>query len=706
MGRNQTERKRGERGHRPRTEPDRPHSSTKPRTRGRPRLVMVLVAVLSAGLGAYVFWPGPSTDALGTGFNVLLITLDTTRADHLACYGSRNISTPNIDALAAEGTMFEQCAAAVPITLPSHASIMTGLDPYVHGVRDNLPFQLAERHVTLAEILRDAGYRTAAHVAAAVVNRPYGLAQGFETYIDAGDRHERRGDEVCDGALAWLRRHESERFFLWVHLFDPHAPYAPPEPFAARYDDPYAGEIAFADQQVGRLTAELHRLGLERNTLVVLTADHGEGRGDHGEGTHLYFIYDATMRVPLIMRCPGHIPAGRRVAAQVRLIDVAPTILALLGRPAAPSTQGVDLRPMMTADADAPKLAAYGETLGGFFAMGLSPIRFLREAGWKYIHAPKPELYHVAEDPGETRNLIDAEPELARDLRDALEALIAEAPESRGDAARRPTADEVRRLAGMGYLSAAAACDPVPSREIDLFTPRGPDPKDHAGDIELQSQATHALLDGHLPQAEAMQRRLVEAFPDSPGPASRLARVLFLQGKDAEAIALYQTIIEKQPDFAEAYYGVAKLLSRDGKSDEAVAYLRKTIDADPDYAEAHYDLGVLLGKAGLVDQAIEHYRSAVRLRPTYTDASFNLAVSLAQTDKLDDAIAIYRGLQKQNPADPTIPYNLGNALVRQNNLAGAASAYEQALRIRPEFQPARDVLNRLRQELQKQPGTP
>ncbi len=664
--------------------------------------------LVAAGLAVWHRMP-PQAEGRGAGFNVLLITLDTTRADHLACYGHPEIATPNIDALARQGTMFTQCTAPAPITLPSHASIMTGTYPYVHGVRENAQFQLSESNVTLAELLKTAGYSTAAHTAAYVVNRDYGLAQGFDTYLDARRRVERKADEVCDGTIKWLRANTAKQFFVWTHFFDPHRPYEPPHPFNRQYDDPYVGEIAFVDQQVGRLINELRRLGLERKTLVVLTADHGEGRGQHGEDTHLYFVYDTTMHVPLIFHCPGVIPGGRVVPAQVRLIDVTPTVLAFLGRPAKTDAQGVSLLGLISGRTDDLGLAAYGESLGGFLVMGLSPLRCLRVDKWKYIHAPTPELYQIREDPGETRNLAEAEPVRLADMRDELETLIAEAPPSPSldEAMRTPSGDEIRKLMTMGYVAGSSRggqTENLLASELDLFEPVGPDPKDHVESIVIEEKATYALIHEDFSQAEALLRRLRKVFPHSPGVGDRLARALFLQGRDAEAIAVYKEITAEHPDFSGAYYGIGKLLSRGGKIDEAIPHFRKAIELDPTYAEAHYDLGVSLARQGMIDEAIEHYRTAVRLRPTYVNALVNLAIALGGKGELDEAVLLYERALRLEPADPTIYYNLGNARLRQGNLAEAALRYEEALRLRPDFALARNSLHAVRQKLAEQRG--
>ncbi|MFQ5806218.1 MAG: sulfatase-like hydrolase/transferase [Phycisphaerae bacterium] len=662
-----------------------------------------MAAVVAAGLALWRLLQPPPRGS-GPGFNVLLITLDTARADYLGCYGHPGNHTPSIDRLAAEGTRFTQCTAAAPSTLASHATILTAVYPYVHGVRHNVGYRLSQANVTLAEVLKRSGYSTAAYVAAFVVNRDVGLDQGFDTYDDVGKRHERRADEVCGGAIEWLRRHAREKFFLWVHLFDPHAPYDPPQPFRSLYRDPYVGEIAFVDQQVGRLLEELRKLGLERNTLVVLTADHGEGLGQHGEETHLYFVYDTTMSVPLLFRCPGRIPPVGVLPMQVRNIDIAPTILAFLGlaiEPALPYAQGVSLIPHMLGRVSDTGLAAYGETLGGQIVLGTSPLRFLRADGWKYIHAPRPELYRIGDDPAEEHNLAASEPDRLGAMRAVLRGLIAASarPVGANDATVRLDQPALERLASLGYVGAGADTGSSVSGELDDFDPVGDDPKDHAADFTAVGRAMDRLQNGRHAEAEAIYRRLVSAFPDSAELGMQLARSVFLQGRFEDAIAIYHGLLEKCPRNARVHYGMGKLLDRVGRRAHAIARFTAAVQIDPQYAEAFYDLGVALRKAGRGDEALDHFRQAVRIRPTYVDARINLGVGLAAAGKLDDAIEQYREALRVAPDDAAIHYNLGNALLREGQKSEAIWAYREALRLKPDFAAARHALDLARQGL-------
>src|SRR5512139_3520064 len=364
--------------------------------------------------------------------NVVVVTLDTLRADRLGCYGFRRVETPNIDAVAAEGVLFEQATSTVPLTLPSHASIFTGLIPPNHGVRDNGGFFVEEKLTTLAERMKQGGWTTGAFVGAWVLDSKWGIGQGFDHYSDRFDLSkykvvnlgtvQKKGDEVMDLALAWLETVKQRRFFAWIHLYDPHTPYEPPEPFRSRYPgQPYVGEVAYTDQVVGRLVAWLKGAGVWDRTLLVLLADHGESLGEHGENAHTFFVYDATQHVPLIVRTPWGNRGRNR--SQVSTVDVMPTVLDLVGLPPQPKIDGRSLARLVLHPAGSAPELAYSETYFPRFHYGWQHLRAVRDGKWKYIEAPTPELYDVQQDPGETKNLHTALSHQAEDLRLRLEKM-------------------------------------------------------------------------------------------------------------------------------------------------------------------------------------------------------------------------------------------------------------------------------------------
>src|SRR5262245_14203684 len=391
-----------------------------------------LVAVI---LGAALWLRAKQPATPSRPLNALLITIDTLRADHLGCYGRADASTPAIDRLAKEGVLFEQASTCVPLTLPSHASILTGTYPAFHGAHNNGSYKVDDSAVMLAEVLRERGHRTGAVIGAFPLASRFGLAQGFDTYDDTLPQEregqigyrQRPADQVSGAGLRWLESTGGKPFFLWLHYFDPHVPYAPPEPFTARFRGrPYDGEIAFVDEQVGRVLERIRRPDLASNTLVVLMSDHGEGLGEHGEWTHGVFLYESTLRVPLVLALPGVVPAGRRVGQPVRSIDVLPTVLELLGVPAPGDVQGESLRPLYDGGAAPPRFVL-AETKAPRENYAWSDLDAIRVGGLKFIRAPRAELYDLSVDPGETENRFPARPDDASRLASELEHRLADA---------------------------------------------------------------------------------------------------------------------------------------------------------------------------------------------------------------------------------------------------------------------------------------
>lgn len=428
--------------------------------------VMVTAAGGSCWLGRHV-QPGP--------LGVVIITLDTTRADRLPAYGYMSVSLPALDRLAAEGIVFGQATAVGALTLPAHASLFTGLLPPAHGIRENADPPLATNHVTLAEVLKDDGFRTAAFVGSVVLNADRGLAQGFDHYSDVGagdgepDRRQRRADEVIDGAIRWLEGVGDDRFFLWAHLYDPHRPYDPPPPFRSMHD-PYMGEIAFADSQIGRLLDALRQREVLDRTVVVVVGDHGESLGDHGERDHGIFVYESVLRVPFILRAPGVAPG--RVGEVVRLPDILPTVLDLLGIEA-PPVDGVSLVELMRGVRTGLDLEAYAESVYPQ-RFGWSPLFALRRGHYKFIDAPRPELYDLDADPFEERNVHALYPAVADALRQGLRDI--ERGPARAVVTGRSVSTETRQaLAALGYLGHSI------SRADRRERHQLPDPKDCIG---------------------------------------------------------------------------------------------------------------------------------------------------------------------------------------------------------------------------------
>ncbi|UCE85205.1 MAG: sulfatase-like hydrolase/transferase, partial [Deltaproteobacteria bacterium] len=516
--------------------------------------------------------------------SVLLVTIDTLRADHVGAYGFAAARTPTLDALAQDGARFEQAISPAPITLTSHASLMTGTFPPRHGVRDNGLYRLGAQHVTLAERLRDAGLATGAFVGAFVLDGSFGLDQGFEVYDDrmsdqrsgAVGYAERSAAAVADAAAEWLAElAPGRRFFAWVHFYDPHADYAPPPGFlAALPGRPYDAEIAYADFHLGRLLDVLASLERRANTLVVVTSDHGESLGEHGEPTHTHFVYDATQRVPLILSGPG-VPPGAVVDAQVRLIDVAPTVLDLLGLPPLHGAQGVSLAPLFGRGA-APPQDAYVETLATR-SLGWSPLVGLRRDGWKYIRAPRPELYQLDADPAELVNRIGERPDVAAELDARLEALMSDAAAAAETVAL--DADEKRRLESLGYVVAKRGGGPGPL----VFD--GVDPKDGIAAGHALNRVSGLLEAGRFAEALDVALDLRRRFPDGR-LYIQLEALLRLRLGDAERAAeRIAEVNRRYPEDAEAWELRAEAEVARGRLDAARRALDDARAHHPDHPQ-------------------------------------------------------------------------------------------------------------------------
>jgi arylsulfatase A-like enzyme len=467
------------------------------------------LAVALAALGCARAERGPAS--------ILLVTLDTTRADRIGAYGYAAAQTPTLDRLAREGVLFEAALAPAPITLPSHASILTGVTPPAHGVRDNGFFALGPRAELLPEALRQSGHRTGAFVGSFVLHPRYGLDQGFEVYrapepgagASPGFEPERRADAVVDDALAWLAQlAPGEPFFVWLHLFDPHYPYAPPEPWRSRQTHPYDGEIAFVDHELGRLLRALEQDGRARNLLVAVTADHGESAGEHGEGSHGVFLYQATLHVPLLLwGAPVAAAAGSRVAESVSLVELPATLLALAGLSPGllPHAAGPPLLAAGgVARAPDPERAHYVESLLPYFSFRWRGLRGLVQGGYKLVEGVEPELYALGEDPREQRDLAAALPERVERLRARLRAEAARSAALGWGGGRTADAQERELLRSLGYLAGSAGDDP--------FAAELPDPRERIGDVELASKAAARL-------ARASEKQPLEPGAFAPVPS-------------------------------------------------------------------------------------------------------------------------------------------------------------------------------------------
>ena len=729
--------------------PDSPPGPARPRV--ALLLAIGLVAVFAGALAYRYGLPGRPADRP----SVLLVTIDTLRADRLGSYGYAQASTPVLDALAARGLRFPTAVAHAPLTTPSHASILTGLTPLRHGVRDNGGFALPPGIPTLGEVFQRAGYHTAAFVSGFPLDRRFGLARGFDTYDDrlphGGDPRrapyvERPASRTTEVALRWLERTPAP-WFVWIHYFDPHAPYEPPGELSDRFRDrPYDGEVAFVDQQIGHLLARLEGGAARDRTLILVTADHGESLGEHGEDTHGVFVYDSTLLVPWIMAGPA-IPRGNVSAVVARGIDVAPTLLDYAGVGALPGIEGRSLRPAAdgTPMPDAP---AYAESLFASLNLGWAELHAWRTARWKLIEAPRVELYALDADAAEARNLAEERREVAEGLRRRLrDALAAKTP----GATLTATEQAQERLRALGYLggdapSAPSQRDPKdgivllrrlerglaearsnPSLAVAELSavlqdePRMPLARRYraiahqaAGRYDAAMADIRALeKEGPLTaedlvllaETQRLARRPEEALasldraarlePRSPEPPLIRGRALRALGRSAEAEAAYRSVLALVPDHVEAQRGLAELAIERGSLEDAGRRLGPIVARDPDDVDALVKLGVVRVRSGRLDEALALFQRAVALSPRDAEALLDLAGVLAKSGRPAEAVPFFeRAIEAGGPT--TVALNgLGFARLEAGDDAGAIAALRQSLALKPSQPRVAEAVSRL-----------
>lgn len=604
--------------------------------------------------------------------NVLLITLDTFRADRIGA------KTPNLAKLMRESVAFASASSAVPLTLPAHATILSGALPLHHGLRNNGAGTFPADRPTLATAFAQAGYRTGAFVSAFVLDHRFGLDRGFDVYDDAVARDpnqassydaERRGGDTVDRALPWIGRMEPRPFFAWVHLYDAHAPYAPPAPLPQTYD----GEIAYVDAQVGRLLAAVDR----RKTIVVVIGDHGEALGEHGELTHGLLLYDATLHVPLLVAAPE--VDARVVEEPVSAADLAPTLASLAGA-TLPPADGRDLAAVIERGQSPERTELYAETQYPAI-FGWSDLAAMRRGNLKYIASPKPELYDLGRDPHETKNVLDAERRTYRDLSAKLEALRAGAAPAK---AFSPLDDEAKaKLASLGYVAPAA---------LTASSGPRPDPLAMAPLFRAFEEATWATNENRLDDAIARLRSIVAADPRNPVFRGSLARALRKKGDVAAAIPLYQEAIAIAPDDPEAWYNLAIALQEAGRAKEGAIAIREAVRRDPKRPEGHNALGIAYSEEGDLAAALEEFQRALAIDPRDARAYNNVGNVQRATGHLAEAAAAYQQALAIAPDYPDALNGLGAVEVQQDDPRAALAHFDRALAIAPDYYEAQ--LNR------------
>jgi len=659
--------------------------------------------------------------------HVVLITLDTTRADRLSCYGATGAATRNLDRLAAEGVMFSQCTTSSPSTLPSHASIMTGKYPFAHGARSNSGFVVPDSQVTLAEQFRDAGWVTHAEIAAPVIGRDTGIVQGFSTYRDPrsadiikANLHfkkkrfdepveytERIGEDIANRGIEFLRANHDKPFLLWLHFFDPHRPYLRWEAFERLCpDDPYRMELLYTDFHVGRVIENLRQLNLQDSTLVVLTSDHGEGLGDHGEDTHSFFVYDSTMRTPLVL-WGGGVGRSRRIDALVRTIDIAPTVLEWAGLQSPEGIQGASLIPLLAADSnsgrnESEQRIAYGESLEPLTLFDSSILRFIREGDIKYIHKKNAELYDIAADPGELHNLAAERVEDVGRMQSRLEALIATAGAADAEARAGVTPQSQEMLRGLGYVGSAPIANLDDERQLLIV--KDPDPMARRDDIALYADAWMYVRQHRYDVAIEKFGRLMERNPDSLPILDGLIEAHWNAGDKAASLELLRRAIELDPKSSKRRVQLAEVLSDQSKENEALALLEEAVRLDPESDLARVRLGILAHAMGDYQRQIDVLGEAVKAGSTSVELINNYAYALATcpVDELRDGpdavIAARKAIELSGETLPALLDTLAAAYAESGEFDRALTTMESAINLMERTAPP-DAVSEYRQKL-------
>jgi arylsulfatase A-like enzyme/Tfp pilus assembly protein PilF len=648
------------------------------------------------GAAAFVLFRGAAIDERPR--HVLLITLDTVRADRLGTYGYAGAETPHLDALAARGVRFDDAVAPSPITGPSHAAMFTGLYPGRLGVRDNATTPLPDDAVTLAALLAERGFATGGFIGAFILDRPYGFASGFEHFGSGFERvesgretnAERRGDLVVDDALAWLRSLPADRpFFGWVHLYDAHAEYAAPEPFGSRFrDNPYDGEIAFVDAQVGRLLDALRARNALDDTLVIAIADHGEALGDHGEDEHGVFLYDEVIRIPWIAAGPGA-RRGHVVAEQVRAIDLMPTILDALGLEVPGGLDGESLSALLKGGTRDEAPPAYAESHYPRLHYGWSELRAIRAEGWKAVDAPRPELYNLRDDPGELHNLYEARQPLADRMIEQAVRLGLEM-DARAAPVRAADRETLDRLRSLGYVGIAAP--PPPGTRL-------PDPKDRIAERReyraLMTAALDAMGEGRLGDAERSLRRLADINERAPDVHQLLGEVYQRQGRLTEALAAFEASSLLNPSSAGPLLSAAEVHLERRELRRARARLDDAAAVDPQSFDVALVRGRMFEAEERLDEALASYERAVELNPANPRARLAAMQAASQVKRFGAAEAHARQLLAMGYQPARTHVALGQLAQMQGRTAEAERHYRSALELEPGLGIAYEALRRL-----------
>ncbi|HWK10082.1 MAG TPA: sulfatase-like hydrolase/transferase [Vicinamibacterales bacterium] len=627
------------------------------------RRVLVIFAAVAVAIGGVFAWRMHSRTSRPIDGPIVLISIDTLRADHLPVYGYRGVRTPAIDALAATSTVFENAYSHAPQTLPAHTTILTGELPFQTGVRDNIGFTLKDGQWTLPGALRSNGWATGGFVSAYVLRAATKINQGFDTYdadLPSASSEASLGQVQRDGALTleaaerWLQSRKNDRVFLFIHFYEPHKPYSPP----ARFSEyaPYDGEIAYADELVGRLLDRLRQDKLFDRSTIVLLADHGEGLGDHGEQEHGMFLYQETMHVPLVVKLPGQ-RAGRRVAEPVQHIDIAPTLLALAGVAAPADLHGRNLDPLLEATGSVPETGIYAEAMLARYHFGWSELYSLTDARYRYVRAPRDELYDLRNDPHEKASIAAARPQIRQAMRGAIDRLLAGTSLAAPEAV---TAADRERLAALGYVgNTSAGSLAAPGDSL-------PDPKDKAAVLERYREGTELAGKMRFADAVTAYRAALAADPEMMDVWTQLAQAYVRLGRSADAVDAFRHVIERDPKDAGALTGAASELLRMRRYEDAQKYAELAVSVAP--ANAHELLARIAIARNDAAAARREAQLAEQADPTLPMREIVEGTLLYNQKRYAECLPHFgraaQALQRRTLQVPDVDYFIGDSLAR------------------------------------------
>jgi len=656
--------------------------------------VLAMASLFLAGSGRAQA-PQPRRTARNVRSNVILITVDTLRADHVGSYGAAHVQTPTMDALSRDGVQYDRALAQVPLTWPSHAAILTGTYPFQNGVQDFTAPPLAPKFRSLAQAFQAAGYATGAVVSSFILDRSFGLARGFDFYDDAFSPAsfqqkdlglvDRRAEDSVNRALAWLDKTSKRPFFLWLHLYDPHSPYDPPAPFRTQYKDhPYDGEIAYADHELGRLIAWLKSKQLYAGSLIALVSDHGESLGEHGEQEHGFFLYDVTIRVPLIVKPPAGSGSSARVKVPVETVAIGPTLIAFAGIHDGIEKQ-FQTKVLPREDAagaatvSSSNQAAYSETFYPFRSFGWSPLHALETARFHYVDAPQPELYDLETDPGETTNLAPEQPAIVATFKEKLKARLESNPfDSPPASSHVLSPDAAEKLRSLGYI---AYRSPASGQQAAA---RLADPKEKLAEYNAILEASDAFRANDFARGEQLLHQVREQDPKMYVIPYMLGEAALRQGKSAEARAHLEEALNLAPDFDQAMTALARALHAQGDDAGARHWLQEGLDRNPENYRAWYELGLVQQKSDR-SRAADAFRKALSIQPSFAPAERELGMTLFEEKNYRAASAHLSKAVALGFEDARTYNFLGICYSRMSQLRKAAASYEQALQLSPDL---------------------